>query len=162
MNAVERDEFEAFARARLPALLAFGAALTGDSSTGPDLVQEALTRVGMRWGRISTRGDPEAYLRTVMVRTHISWWRRRRRERLTAQPPEAADRAQPWPDPGLWALVASLPPRQRAVIVLRFHEDLAPAQVAEILACSTGTVKSQTAKALAKLRASMPAERELW
>jgi len=129
--------------------------LTGDWALAEDLLQTALARVYPRWQRI-TRDDPEAYVRRVLVNTWSSWWRRKwRGERPTEALPEPTG-----PDPyvevdrrnAVASALARLPEKQRAVIVLRFHEDLTEAQVAELLGVSVGTVKSQTAKALTKLR----------
>jgi RNA polymerase sigma-70 factor (sigma-E family) len=126
--------------------------LTGDRQRAEDLLQESLVKVYERWGRLHRLGDPHAYLRRVVVNTHTSWWHRRRRENLVAEVP---DRAAP---PGFDADVElkraldELPPKQRAVVVLRLYEDLSERRTAETLGCSVGNVKSQYARALAKLR----------
>jgi RNA polymerase sigma-70 factor (sigma-E family) len=147
--------FEEFVAGRGQALQRFGYALTGDWALAEDLLQTALARAYPRWSRIR-RDDPEAYVRKIMVNTWSSWWRRRwRGEVPAAQLPEVAgpdeavgvDRRQ-----ALRAALAQLPPRQRAVVVLRYHQDLSEAQVAAVLGVSVGTVKSQAAKALATLR----------
>jgi RNA polymerase sigma-70 factor (sigma-E family) len=148
--------FEEFVAGRGQALQRFGYALTGDWALAEDLLQTALARAYPRWSRI-TRDDPEAYVRKIMLNTWSSWWRRRwRGEVPSPQLPEAAG-----PDgytavdsrQVLRAALAALPPRQRAVVVLRYHQDLSEVQVAELLGISVGTVKSQAAKALAALRA---------
>ncbi len=152
------DDFAAFVRSRMPALLRFGHALTGNRHDALDLAQTALERTGVRWRGVSRRGDPEAYVRRAMVNTWVSRWRRLRRETLVSGVPdtpdlpaaEAADAAlerEP-----LWRALADLPPRQRAVIVLRYYEDLSEAQIADVLGVSPGTVKSQASKAMAGLR----------
>ena len=151
MDLPERPAFDAFARARLAELLRFGYALTGDKDTAADLVQDALVQTGLRWSRLRS-SDPEGYVRRVMVNTHISWWRRRRREQLTASPPDVGYEP-PSHDDSMWALLATLPPRQRAVLVLRYYEDLSEVQIAAVLGCSVGSVKTQTSRALARLRA---------
>jgi RNA polymerase sigma-70 factor (sigma-E family) len=147
--------FEEFVAGRGQALQRFGYALTGDWALAEDLLQAALARAYPRWSRI-TRDDPEAYVRKIMLNTWSSWWRRRwRGEVPSGQLPEAAG-----PDSYaavdskqvLRAALTALPPRQRAVVVLRYHQDLSEAQVAELLGISVGTVKSQAAKALATLR----------
>ena len=150
MHRLDGDAFDAFVRARLPHLLRLGRALTGSEHAGADLVQDALERSLMRWSRIES-DDPEGYVRRVMVTRSISAWRRVRRERLTAQVPERPY-DDPQADPSLWAAMAQLPPRQRAVIALRYYEDLTEAQTAELLGVSAGTVKSQANRAIAKLR----------
>jgi RNA polymerase sigma-70 factor (sigma-E family) len=150
-----RAPFEEFVALRGQALQRTAYLLTGDWGLAEDLLQTALARVYPRWSRIAS-DDPEIYLRRVLVNTWSSWWRRRWRgevptERLaeTAAPDDyaAADRRG-----AVQTALARLPKRQRAVVVLRFHEDMTEAQVADALGISVGTVKSQTAKALAKLR----------
>jgi RNA polymerase sigma-70 factor (sigma-E family) len=153
--------FEEFVAGRGQSLQRFGYALTGDWGLAEDLLQTALARAYPRWSRIQ-RDDPEAYVRKIMVNTWASWWRRRwRGEVPSAQLPEAVG-----PDEAtgvdnrqaLRAALAQLPPRQRAVVVLRYHQDLPEAQVAALLGISVGTVKSQAAKALAALRAQAALE----
>jgi RNA polymerase sigma-70 factor (sigma-E family) len=148
--------FEDFVAGRGQALQRFGYALTGDWALAEDLLQTALAKAYPRWSRV-LRDDPEAYVRKIMVNTWSSWWRRRWRGELpTRQLPEVAapdsyagvDSRQ-----ALRTALAQLPPRQRAVVVLRYHQDLSEAQVAELLGISVGTVKSQAARALASLRA---------
>jgi RNA polymerase sigma-70 factor (sigma-E family) len=152
----DRDAFDAFVRARLPHLLRLGRALTGSEQAGADLVQDALERSLMRWSRIES-DNPEGYVRRVMVTRNISAWRRVRRERLTADVPETSyDVAQR--DPALWAALGKLPPRQRAVIALRYYEDLTEAETAQLLGISAGTVKSQASKAMARLRELLAAD----
>jgi RNA polymerase sigma factor (sigma-70 family) len=90
-----------------------------------------------------------------MVNRNVSIWRRHRKERLTDEPPERVQRAADERDDGLWEAVRQLPAKQRAVIVLRYYEDLSEAQIAATMGCSTGTVKSQASKAMAKLRILM-------
>ncbi|MGN6575332.1 MAG: SigE family RNA polymerase sigma factor [Nocardioides sp.] len=150
MRERDSEAFDAFVRGRLPSLLRLGRALTGSEQAGADLVQDALERTLVRWGRIES-DDPEGYVRKVMVTRNISLWRRLRRERLTAEVPETAY-DDPVADPALWAALAALPPRQRAVIVLRYYEDLTEVQTANALEVSVGTVKSQASRAMAKLR----------
>jgi RNA polymerase sigma-70 factor (sigma-E family) len=144
--------FEAFVHARLPALLRFGHVLTGSRDAAADLVQDALERTGLAWSRVVRKDDPEGYVRRVMVNRNVSTWRRRRRESLVAATPDTAYEPMARHDAAIWQELASLPPRQRAVIVLRYYEDLTEAQTAAVLGCSVGTVKSQTSKALAALR----------
>ena len=147
--------FEEFVAGRGQALQRFGYALTGDWALAEDLLQTAFARAYPRWSRIQ-RDDPEAYVRKIMLNTWSSWWRRRwRGEVPSGQLPDAAG-----PDhyssvdsrQALRAALAKLPPRQRAVVVLRYHQDLSEAQVAALLGVTAGTVKSQAAKALATLR----------
>lgn len=113
-------------------------------------------RLGDAWHRVERKDDPEGYVRTSMARLHISWWRRRRREHLAASIPEGGytdagvDRVDD--DIGLWQELARLPARQRAVLVLRYYEDLSDGEIAKVLGISAGTVRSQASRALEKLR----------
>jgi len=147
--------FDAFVRARLPELLRFGRVLTGNTDAAADLVQDALERTLLAWPRLQEREEPTAYVRRVMVNRNISVWRRLRRETLAGDVPERAIEDNPR-DHDLWAALQSLPPRQRAVLALRYYEDLSEAEIARVLGCSTGTVKSQASKGVAKMRALMP------
>jgi RNA polymerase sigma-70 factor (sigma-E family) len=157
MRRAAAEEFAAFAAARIPALLRLGFALTASRTEAEDLVQEALLRLAPRWDVVARRGDPTAYVRRTMTNLHVSWWRVRRREVLRPDPPDTPTRDD---EPGdeWWARIRSLPPRQRAVLALRYYEDLSEAETAAILGCSVGTVKSQAAKAIAKLRAAGAAD----
>ena len=148
--------FDAFVHARLPALLRFAYALTGDPHTAADLVQDALERTGMRWNKVERQGDPEGYVRRAILNGRVSRWRKHRRETLVDCVPERTTSYEvPSRDEQLWQLLATLPPRQRAVLVLRYYEDLSEVQIAATLGCSPGTVKSQSSKALAKLRVAL-------
>ncbi|MEV0597266.1 SigE family RNA polymerase sigma factor [Nonomuraea cavernae] len=144
-------EFEDFVRARGSALLRYGYVLSGNADDAADLVQEALLRLSDTWDRVRNKDSPEAYVRTTMARQHISWWRRRRREQLTDDVPEGS-----YTDSHsfgeLWKELATLPRRQRTVLVLRYYEDLSDQEIAEILGISRGTVRSQAFRALAVLR----------
>ncbi|MCF6476508.1 SigE family RNA polymerase sigma factor [Nonomuraea sp. MG754425] len=145
-------EFEDFVRARGGALHRYGFVLTGNADDAADLVQEALIRLGDTWQRVRNKDDPEGYVRTIMVRQHISWWRRRRREHLVDAVPEGSYRDRQ-ADPDLWDDLGTLPRKQRAVLVLRYYEDMSDREIAATLGISPGTVRSQASRALAKLRA---------
>ncbi|MGH3480235.1 MAG: SigE family RNA polymerase sigma factor [Nocardioidaceae bacterium] len=154
MEVRGQDAFDAFVRARYVELLRFGRALTGGTEDGADLLHDALASTLLAWRRVESQGDPEGYVRRVMVNRNISLWRRRRRERdhlATMQPPPGQD-DETW-SLSVWAAVRALPARQRTVVALRFYADLSVAEVAAHMGCSEGTVKSQTAKAVTKLRA---------
>lgn len=151
------DAFDAFVRARLPDLLRFGRALTGSSEAAADLVQDALERTMLAWNRLDSQADPEGYVRRVMVNRNISLWRKFGREHVTEEVYDAG-REDAHNDSDLWAALRQLPPRQRAVVALRYYEDMSEAEIARILGCSPGTVKSQASKALAKLRRLVPTE----
>ena len=148
----DEAEFDAFVVARSQALLRTAYLLTQDEGLAEDLLQTALTKSWFAWRRIE--GPPEAYVRRVLVTTSASWWRRRwTGERPTETLPEHAVAGDDEiGDQDLWDAIGHLPPRQRAVIVLRYLEDRTEVETAELLDCSVGTVKSQAAKALAKLR----------
>ena len=150
----DERQFDAFVVARSPGLLRTAFLLMGDRQGAEDLLQTALTKAWFAWRRIER--DPEAYVRRIMATTSASWWRRRwTGETPTSQlpeidvPPESELTAE---RQDLWRAVRHLPPRQRAVVVLRYLEDRSEAETAQLLDCSPGTVKSQAAKALAKLR----------
>ena len=160
MDDRDRD-LGAFIDARSGSLLRFAYLLTGDHALAEDLLQNSLIKVYLSWDRIRDRAALEAYTRTVMTRTQMSWWRRpARREQLGVEPTERAARDDHNVDERdqLWRLLATLGPRQRAVLVLRFYEDLSEAEIARVLGCSAGTVKSQLSRGLARLRERMPGE----
>jgi RNA polymerase sigma-70 factor (sigma-E family) len=149
-------DFAAFVRASQARLLRAAYLICGDPHLAEDLLQSALVKVALRWSTVRD-GQPEAYLRTVLYRDAISWWRRARREIPVAAAPE---RAAAEDDAGLRVVFAQalgrLTPKQRAVLVLRFFEDHTEARTAQVLGVSLGTVKSQTAVALRRLRELAP------
>jgi RNA polymerase sigma-70 factor (sigma-E family) len=155
---VDQDvgDFEAFVATRADALLRYGYLLAGNPHDAADLVQEALARLRSSWSRVKNKRDPEAFVRTTMTRLHIGLWRRRRREQLVAAVPEHGYTQETYEATevrrGLWDALASLPRRQRAVLVLRYYECLTDEEIAAVLQISRGTVRSQAARALAKLR----------
>ena len=151
----DRSDFEPFVAAASPRLQRTALLLTRDPQAAEDLLQTALAKAWAAWGRITD--EPEAYVRATMANTYATWWRRKWRAEVPAsRPPESG--------PGLevtrtaedrdliWQALGRLPRRQRAVVVLRYYEDLTQAQTAAALGISVGTVKSQTSKALAALR----------
>ena len=158
----DRDEaFCAFVEARSPALLRTAFLLAGSHALAEDLLQETLLKVYLAWPRIRDRGAVEDYTRTVLVRTFVSFLRRRDRREVVLPDPVPDRVGAPGPQGGsdagvgerdeMWTALSRLGPRQRAVLVLRFYEDLSEAQISEVLNCSTGTVKSQAARGLARL-----------
>lgn len=158
------EDLETFAAARGPALRRFAYLLCGDRQRAEDLVQSAFARVLRHWPRIAAVEHPEAYVRQVLVREHLSWWRRRSsREVVTAGVTDELDRTSSGDDfttdaverDAAWQLLATLPPRQRAVLVLRFYEDLDDAAVARVLGTSESTVRSNAARGLASLRRAL-------
>jgi RNA polymerase sigma-70 factor (sigma-E family) len=157
------EGFESFVRARSHRLARTAFLLTADRQLAEDLLQTTLAKVADRWEQIAGRGDPTPYLRKVMLHTAISWRRRRwSGEVPTATLPDApsSDQGAALGDERLRAALAQVPPRQRAALVLRFYEDLSEADTAAALGCSVGTVKSQTAKALARLRSLLATDTE--
>ena len=154
---MDHASFDDFVASLSTRLLRTPYLLTHDRALAEDLVQTALSKAWFVWGRIE--GRPEAYVRRIMVNTYASWWRRRwNGEEATADLPERrpeghrADDVRVDERTDLWRALERLPKRQRAVVVLRFYEDLSEAETAEIMQCSVGTVKSQASRALAKLR----------
>ncbi|WP_193608155.1 SigE family RNA polymerase sigma factor [Nocardioides lijunqiniae] len=155
------QEFTAWAVGAERRLLRSAVLLTGDLHRAQDLVQEAMVKVAMRWPRLRS-GQPTAYARTIVVRDNISWWRRRGRE-VTVDPTPALDRytvAAVATDAEAGLVVrralARLTPAQRAVVVLRYFDDLTERETAQVLGVAVGTVKSQTRVALARLRDGAP------
>jgi len=151
----DMDDFTAFVASRSPRLARTAFLLTRDHGHAEDLLQTALAKSWLAWPRIY--GDPERYLRRVLVNTYTTWWRRKWNDEAPAPAlPETVSQ----PDIAsavaerdlLWHALGRLPRRQRAVLVLRFYEDLSIDETAELLGCTAGTVKSQTSKALATLR----------
>jgi RNA polymerase sigma-70 factor (sigma-E family) len=164
MDADEERSFRDFVAARGPALMRLGYLLTGgDQHAAEDLVQSALSRAVPRWGRIET---PEAYVRQAMYRHQVSWWRRpsNRNEAAHAVLPES-----PTPDQtgtvdlrlALREALSTLTHRQRAVLVLRYLEDMSERDVAEALGVTVGTVRSTAHRSLARLRERTPALSDL-
>jgi RNA polymerase sigma-70 factor (sigma-E family) len=152
--------FDQFVRTRSPALLRSAYLLTGDQHLAEDLVQSALALTHRAWRRLYTAGNAEAYTRRTMYHLQVSRWRRKRvAESFTGQVPEGADADHAELTAlrlSLRSALSQLTTKQRAVIVLRFFDDLSEAQAAESLGVSIGTIKSQTAKALARLRELAP------
>ena len=153
----EPEGFAQFVMARERALQRTAVLLTGDWALAEDLVQTALAKTWPRWERVSGRDDPELYVRRVMVNTWATWWRRRwRGEQASAAVPEGPARSDVAAEVAARMAVrdalGSLTRRQRAVLVLRVFDDLSEAQVADLLDCPLGTVKSAMSRALAKLR----------
>jgi len=149
-------DFEAFVAARSTALWRSAYLLTGDPHKAEDLLQTALVKAWRRWDRIQRREAVESYVRAALVSTYTDWWRRKwNGEVPTGELPEAAAPAtSPEVRRDVLAALALLPRGQRAVIVLRYFDDLTEDQAAAALGISVGTVKSQTSRALATLRTS--------
>jgi RNA polymerase sigma-70 factor (sigma-E family) len=159
VDAASREEFRQYVAARSGALLRTAVLLTGDPGLAEDLVQTALARTYLFWARIRDREAVDAYTRRVLVTTYATWWRRKWRGEVPAE--TLPDR--PGRDPyeqvaagvALRAALARLPRRMRAVVVLRYWDDLPESEVAALLGCSVGTVQSQASRGLARLRADV-------
>ena len=152
--------FEEYVGSRGPALLRLARLLTGDTHRAEDLTQDVLARAYVHWRRIARADRPDVYVRRMLVNANTSWWRRRSNRELAvdtfADRPqrgdlggEAADRDE------MWGLIRALPDRQRTVLVLRYYEDLPDGEIAEVLGCAVGTVRSSISRALATLRAEL-------
>jgi RNA polymerase sigma-70 factor (ECF subfamily) len=150
------DDFRDFVTARSSSLLRTAYLLAGDWATAEDLLQITLTKTYLAWKRLGQIEAVEAYARRVLVNTATSWWRRRwHGERPTEVLPETATSdglEERLERDALWRHVQQLPARQRAVLVLRFYEDLSEAETARLLDVTVGTVKSQCSRALNNLR----------
>ena len=162
----DASEFAEFVQARSTALARTAYLMVGDHALAQDLLQEALTKTYAAWPRLRDVSKADAYTRKVITTTAISWKRRKSyHERPLEHLPErgSADRTD---DVALhdfvWQHLLSLPPRQRAAVVLRFYEDLTEAQTAEAMGCAVGTVKSSVSQALSNLRAVIGPEVELF
>lgn len=158
------EEFSAFVAAHSDRLLRYGYVLTGSSVEAEELAQETLVKVYLAWDRVRQDGSPLAYTKSAMARTHVSRWRSLTR-RTALEDRVALDRSRRtdrcWQTEAedrdeMWRRLGRLGPRQRAVVVLRFYEDLTERDIARVLACSVGTVKSQLSRALSTLRGQQP------
>ena len=154
--------YEEFADSRLGLLLRYAVMLTGDQHTAQDLVQDTMVRVQLNWRRVAASDSPDGYVRKMLTNQFIdlrrgSWLRR---VLLRAEPDpvravpfdhadESAERDR------VWGMLAKLPRRQRAALVLRYYEDLPDADIAEVLGCAIGTVRSSISRALATLRTEL-------
>ncbi|MEU7859222.1 SigE family RNA polymerase sigma factor [Nonomuraea sp. NPDC049141] len=156
----DRGIYQDFVATRSDRLLRTAYLLTRNWATAEDLLQESLAKAWFAWPGVD---EPEAYVRRVLVTTYTSWWRRRWRRELPSDDLPDTPTSDPVSDErdALWRALGRLTARQRAVVVLRFYEDLPVTEVARLLGCEPGTVKSQSAKALAKLRVDESIVKEL-
>lgn len=151
------SRFADFVAERADALLRYGYVLSGNPHDAADLTQEALIRLHRAWPRVRRKQDPESYIRVIMARLHVSTWRLRRRERLTWELPEEShlDVFPSEAEQGLWQALEGLPRKQRAVLVLRYYEQLTDEEIAGVLGVSRGTVRSHASLGLGRLRATV-------
>lgn len=150
MRQSDEDEFAAFAHAQSHRLYRTAYLMVGDHQLAEDLVQVTLTKVYVRWGRIASMDQPAAFARKVLVNQATSWWRRKSSSELPMLVPDRAgtdDPAHVATSRTVWNAVLTLPPRQRAVVVLRYYEDLTEADTADVLGIAVGTVKSHASAA---------------
>lgn len=163
MPQPDDDRFREFVTSRSASLIRTAYLLVGERGKAEDLLQTALLKTYLAWGRIDA-GAVDAYVRRVMATTAVSWWRRRwSQERPTASPPDWADTDDPYGFAEAEEMrqhLMTLPARQRAVLVLRYYDDMAEADIAETLGISRGSVSSYTARGLAALRARLRQEVE--
>lgn len=157
---------EEFVALRGEALVRFALMLAGSRHAAEDLVQSVLAKAIPRWSRVAGMERPEAYVKKMLINEHLSWRRRLWHGEVptaspgAAAPPAVGDGADEHADrEAAWALLGRLPARQRAVLGLRYYEDLTDAEIADILGCRASTVRSQAARGLAALRAVLPAKR---
>ena len=162
MRSEDEASFTRWASDRRLALLRTAVLLTGDHHRAEDLVQDALTKVAARWARLRDEA-PEAYARQVIVRTNISWWRKRRREVVADPGDRPVTSGEPSADRRILLdhALERLTPRQRSTVVLRYYDDLSERETADTLGVSVGTVKSTTHDALRRMRESSPELAEL-
>ncbi|WEO96520.1 SigE family RNA polymerase sigma factor [Streptomyces sp. FXJ1.172] len=152
--------FASYVRARQPVLLRTARSLTANPSDAEDLLQTALAKTYVAWDRIEDQRALDGYVRRALLNTRTSQWRKRRVDEFSCD-----ELPEPEPVPGdddpaerqalhdaMWRAISRLPARQRAMVVLRYYEDLSEAQTAEVLGVSVGTVKSAVSRALGKLR----------
>jgi RNA polymerase sigma-70 factor (sigma-E family) len=167
-TSADTTQFTAYVRTKGPTLLRTARSLTANPSDAEDLLQTALTKTYLAWDRIDDRRAVDGYVRRTLVNTRTSQWRKRRvAEFCTDELPEPAGTAQPdlteqqAQRDALLRAIARLPPRQRAMVVLRYYEDMSEVQTAERLGVSVGTVKSAVSRALGKLRVDPELERHV-
>lgn len=157
MRAADESAYCDFVAARRRSLLQTAFLFTGDWHAAEDLVQITLAKLYVAWTRVRRRDEMDAYARRTLLNAYLDERRRPwRREQAVATVPDQPTTAAELPDPGtrqrILAALAAIPPRQRAALVLRFWADMSVEQVADLLNCSAGTVKSQTARGLERLR----------
>jgi RNA polymerase sigma-70 factor (sigma-E family) len=160
----DRDaEFTEYLNARQPSLLRTAYLLTGDRHQAEDILQTSLAKLYLAWHKVNDRSSVDAYVRRIMVNENNSLWRRgwKKREYAAEQLPEGDPHHDSYDEglgAALWQVVQTLPPKARAVVVLRYYEQLSETETADVLGISVGTVKSQCSRALASLRERVPVE----
>ena len=166
MNQRDRAEYTAFVAARHRALFRTAYLITGDFHQAEDLLQVALTKAFLSWSKVSAARSPEAYVRRIIANQSVSWWRRRSSGEVPTAVVEAGTTSGHEPQvtesDETWRALTRLPRQQRAVLVLRYYEDMSEAEIADTLGIARGTVKAHANKALKtlaqQLGADMPEE----
>ncbi len=162
MDELAEREFREYVAARQGTLFRVALLLAGHREDAEDLLQASLTKLALNWNRLASSGSADAYVRKILYHQQVGRWRARgpRFEHVTADPPEARTVGDPAGDTtlrlALGRVLGRLTHRQRTVVVLRYYEDLPESEVAQILGCSVGTVRSQTHRTLARLRELCP------
>ena len=162
-TAARDAAFTDYLHARQPSLLRTAYLLTGDRHQAEDVLQTSLAKLYLAWDKVDDRNSVDAYVRRIMVNENNSLWRRgwKKREYATEVLPEGAPHVDEYDEgrsAALWDVVRTLPPKARAVVVLRYYEQLSEAETADVLGISAGTVKSQCSRAIAALRERVPAD----
>lgn len=151
------EDFDEFVAARGRALLRLALMLTGERYAAEDLVQTALAKAFRHWGRVQKADSPEAYVRRIVVREHLTWRRRKSSSEVPSADVDPSLTASDASDEraardAAWQLLARLPKAQRTVLVLRYYLDLSDESIASLLGCTASTVRSNAARGLAALR----------
>jgi len=152
--------FEEYVATRLPSLLRYAVMLTGDPHVAEDVVQDTMVRAYGHWRRIQRADHPDRYVKRMVTNTFLSWrragWRRRAVPYAVMPDVPVGDASESSAlRLEMWVRLGQLPPRQRAALVLRYYEDLPDAEIADVLGCAVGTVRSQISRALETLRLAM-------
>ena len=160
---VRDEEFTAYLHARQPNLLRTAYLLTGDRHQAEDVLQNSLAKLYLAWDKVRDANSVDAYVRRIMVNENNSLWRRgwKKREFTPEHLPEPSPHRDEYDEGNsaeLWRVVQTLPPKARAVVVLRYYEQLSESETADVLGISVGTVKSQCSRALSALRDRVPAQ----
>jgi RNA polymerase sigma-70 factor (sigma-E family) len=161
-------EFDEFARRELPRLLRYAVVLTGDRELAQDLVQDVMMKAHAQWHRVSAAEHPDRYVHTMVTRQFLSWHRRWAVRRILLTDEGSAE-GEPVRDHAggvvdrddVWHRLSLLPRQQRAVLVLRYYEQLTDAEIADALGCSAGTVRGYASRALTTLRLDLATELDL-
>jgi RNA polymerase sigma-70 factor (sigma-E family) len=159
----ETQDFDSWVAARGPGLLRLAYVLTGNRADAEDAVQDALSRALPRWEHIRTVGDPDAYVRRMVVNAHTSWWRRfRRRETPVAEAfsPGTTAGTSVHEHDRVWRACLALPEPQRVAVVLRYYEQLDYAEIAALTGVAEGSVRSRVSRGLAALRTALGEEED--